>query len=201
VNTLTEHRSSAELLLGTASLEELRNKALQKIEAKEHLTETQKKSLVKELDFLLEYERLRRLRRVVWQWHDEKRDRHYNNLKVKVELLNELLIGRKKTALEVARLDSEMLKIRLEMFEKIRKLRPQNDNRRYLRNAERDFLKLKLQQRYSKLRERHLVETLENRIIRRTNFLKKVRANFPDLEEELMAQYDRQMYEIGGQIK
>jgi hypothetical protein len=79
---------------------------------------------IRELDFLIEYERLRRLRAAVHQWRDERREWLLSHISRQQEVLNRLAIARKETALTIARMNREIVMYKLEILRELRRLRP-----------------------------------------------------------------------------
>lgn len=187
--------SSAETTLGTASLEILRNKALEQIRKNESLSSEQRAAAVRELHFLIEHERLRRLKLIVQQWEEERNEYRYRRAIRRRQVLNQLAIEQRETARTIARINRDIIRYRLEIIEQIRKLRPKDELHQFIRRAQAEMIKLKLQRRYARARQQAIARELRDAVIRRARFLKMVREKYPDLEEELMDDYDRREFQ------
>jgi hypothetical protein len=198
MNLPVQYRRSAGGNLGTSTLEVVRARALAKIQGDEMLSPEQRAMAIRELDFLIEYERFRRLRTAVYQWRDERREWLLSHISRQHEVLNRLAIARKETALTVARMNREIIMYKLEILQELRKLRPQNELDSYIRKARTDLVKLHLQRRHAKARRRILSQSITEQVLDRAEFLRKVRDKYPDLEEELMDDYDKREFQHTG---
>jgi hypothetical protein len=187
--------SGVEQTLGTASLEEIRNKAFRNIESNPILTDYQKNTIIKELDFLIEHERLRRLRKFAFQWAEEKEVFQNGMLLRRIELDNGIRVSRKQTALKIAQLNKDILDCKLDVIERIRKLRPKDDSAAYLKKAALELQKLRFQKIIMKAKEDMFHQNLTDRALSRQRFYEKVKKLYPDMADDLMEYYDRQVFQ------
>lgn len=197
MNLPIKHDLSVEYFLNKSSIESIRNELTLKIESNDNLTEDQKENALGEMDLLLRYEKYRRMLRMIYQLRDERRDR-FNNMcdqirlrreyltKKRQEFKHELLLNRKDTILHIAKADAEL-----------RKLNPESKNRKITMHANDELNKIRLKGRLRRAIQEENEKELRSRVFQKAQFLQKVRKHFPDLEEELMDEYDRQMYDSG----
>jgi len=196
MNNLTEtNRIGAELLLGTPVLEGIRNRTELKIVSNPILSEDQIKSALKELDFLIEYERLHRLRQFAFRWIEGKEAFHNELILSRVELANEIRISRKQAALKIAKINREIANCRLDLMERIKKLHPKDDSSLYIKKAHSELQKLRFQKIIMREKEEIFHENLANRTLNRHKFYDKVKKLYPDMVDELMEYYDRQVFQ------
>jgi hypothetical protein len=189
------HETGVELSLGTASLEEIRNKALRNIEADPTLPEYRKQAVIRELDFLIKLERLRRLRKFAFQWAEEKEAFRNSIFSKRIELANNIRLAVKQTDLQIAQLNREILNCKLDVIERIRRLRPKDDSAAYLKKAALELQKLRLQKLIMQAREDMFHQNLTDRTLNRQKFYDRVRKLYPDVADDLMDYYDRQVFE------
>lgn len=187
--------NSAEDKLGTAFLENIRNNALRNIESDPTLPERRKQALIRELDFLIEHERLRRLRKFVFQWVEEREAFRTGILQRRIELANNVRLSMKQTALKIAQLNKDIANCKLDVIERIRRMRPKNESEAYLKKAALELQKLKFQKAILQAKEEMLHENLTNRAFNRQKFHEKVRKLYPDMADEMMEYYDRQVFQ------
>jgi hypothetical protein len=187
--------NGAERMLGTPLLEEIRINALRKIEADESLSTYGKKTLVNELNFLIEHERLRRLRKLKIQWIEEKETFRNDIIVRRIELANSIRLSTKQTDLQIAQLNRDIANCKLDVIERIKKMRPKDDSAAYLKKANLELQKLRLQKLIMQTREDMLHENLTNRTLKRQNFHDRVRKLYPDTADELLEYYDRQVFQ------
>ena len=195
--TMPVHLLTAEQLVAATSLEVLRRDAESRIDQNATLTLRDKQLAKRELEFLLEYERLRRLRRAVYQWKSERREELYRIIVRREEVQNQVRLSRAETAREVARLNHEIVQWKLDTVERIRRLRPKDDFAAHVRQARLGLLKLKLQQIMARRREEYLADSIDSQVLRRGRFLLRVREQYPDMADELIDYYDRLQFEHG----
>jgi hypothetical protein len=191
MKSLINHETDAEQLLGTASLEMLRNRALEKISKDESLSEQQKTMAVRELDFLLEYERLRRLRQAAWQWRDEKRERRYRNAIKKQQVFNQMMLDQKSTDLEIAEINRKIIRIKLDVMTELRKLKPKPTQNADIKKARNEMLKLKIRSKMARAMQRDFAEGISDLALYRARFLKKVQEEFPDSADLIIDNFDQ----------
>jgi len=198
MNLPANHNSSAESLLGTVSLEVLRNKALRNIEEDASLSVQQKLMAIKELDFLLEYERLRRLRNSAYQWEEERREHRYRMAQRHQEMTIKLAIERKETVLRIAEINRDITACKLRIIEDFKKLKPKDESLNHVRQLKKDLSRLQLQKRIAQAHENSFHQNLTERVANRARFIKQVRREYPDLAEELVDFYDQQVFRQEG---
>lgn len=195
MNFPIEHGLSTQGILGNSSIEAIRNELTNKIETNDCLDEEQKDNALEELDLLLLYEKYRRMLRMIYQLKAERMD-HMNNMRDRVrsrhhlitekrqEHKHRLLLNRKETILRIAQIDSELYKLKPQ--------RPEDKDKRKIND---ELNRIKNRARMRRESQAEVERELRDRVIRKAQFLQKVRKHFPDLEEEMMDEYDRQMYD------
>lgn len=187
--------SSTEDIFGTVSLETLKNRALKILDDNEAMTTHQKVRTQREIEFLLECERFNRLRRLVYQLHDEKQDRTYKRILNHQTFLHQLQVGRKETALAISKIEREIVKCKLDVIERARSLMPKRELHEHMKKLQDDFRKLRIHQKYQRARQGMLSQEIAEQAIRRAQFIRRIRKHFPDLEDELLESYDKQVFQ------
>jgi hypothetical protein len=177
-----------------------------------HPTEVQKRQLVdeinnsncspqekercfREIDFMFSYARLVRLRRAIWHWQDERREHCEAVLSSRHEVLNQLMMEHNRVFAGVHRTRIEIAAKHIALRERARTLKPKNRAQEMSERARLELLNLKLRSRVSLEKRRTMDYELENRVVARARFQQRVHQEFPDLEEEMMDEYDRRFYE------
>ncbi len=199
MNLPINHELSTESIISNSSIETIRNEMTHRIQSSETLTEEQQSAALEELNVLLEYEKYRRMLTMIYQLkqdsqnridatRDRVRQRREYLTRKRQEQKHELLLNRKETALRIARINAD-----------IGKLRPQLPADKDLRRARGELNKIRSQGRLRRSLQEESEKELRGRVMRKAQFLKKVRQEFPDMEEELMDEYDRQhTYQFEG---
>jgi len=193
------HELSTERIISNSSIETIRGELTHRIQSNDILTAEQKSAALEELDSLLEYEKYRRMLTMIYQLKQDSRDRinsERDRVRLRREFLirkrqeqkHELLLNRKETALRIAKINAD-----------IGKLRPQSPIDKDLKRAHGELNKIRLKSRLRRVLQDEAEKELRNRIERKAQFLRKVRHQFPDMEEELMDEYERQhTYQFEG---
>ena len=199
MNLPIDHELTTESIISNSSIETIRNELTNRVQSNDNLTEDQQSTAVEELDVLLEYEKYRRMLTMIYQLRRDSRDRINNErdrIRLRRESLiskrqehrHELLLNRKKTVLQIAKINSD-----------IGKFQPQLQVDKDLKRANSELNKIKLKSRLRRALQDEAEKELRNRVMRKAQFLKKVRQQFPNMEEELMDEYERQhTYQFEG---
>lgn len=162
-----------------------------------HLSVHDKQAALNELDYLVRYEQLRRLRTAVWQWKDERRERRYRMRSQREEFVIGAALNRQRARAEIAECRARIVHSRLDIIERVRKLAPREESRSMIAKARRDMLRHQLASQMARNSRRHLQEELADMIAARGRFLRRVRQEFPEMEDELMDKYDSQLFQRG----
>ncbi len=200
-----KHEMSVKNILNSASIEKLRYDFMARIEVNESFSEDQKDAMVQELDFLLQFEKYRRMLRMIYLIKEEKREyenriyeqqrlRRVNVYKARQELKHETALNRKETALKIAKLNEEIANCKMTVLERLDKIGSHAPIDKDLRKAKGELNRIKLQSKLRRTLQDEAEKELRDRVIRKAQFQKQVKQQFPDMEEELMDEYDRQMY-------
>jgi len=197
MSTQIEKYSGPELKLGTGSLEILRIEALTRIHSSMNLTRRQKRAVAKELHYLVEYERLRRLRRAVWEWQDEKTEKQFERTRRQNQMRNTLRIESRQATLELAKINKQILECKLQCIDMIRSRQDDYQLNTYIRKAKAELVKIDTQKQLTKARQQMLADGLSDQVIHRAKFQQMAEKNFPDMAEELTDFYDQQMFQQG----
>lgn len=192
-----QHNDGREFLKG-GSLVMLRAEALDCIKNDVRLTPELKLAAIRELDFLLEYERLRRVRIAHRKFRDEERELVYQALIRRQEVVNLIRLAQAQTARAIEEIKRDIAHWRIEVEARLQRLRPKDE---VLKQARNELVKLQLQHRLERLREQHLFRGLEEQTMKRAALVEKVRNDFPDLAEELIDHYDQLSYQSAGRRK
>ncbi len=194
MNNSKEVQPATTIELAPSVLEVLRGQAYAAVRENEALTLTQKEHALKEVDFLIERERLRRVRKDAIQIHNERRERMYDALIRREEVVNQIRLARARTRREIEAINRDIAQYKYDILLQMQKLRPRN---RVVKDAREQLLKLRIQQRMARMREKELLQSLEAQSLKRAAFLKRVRSDFADMADELIDHYDRMVYRHG----
>jgi hypothetical protein len=175
-------------------LEVIRAHALCEIKNNVLLSRRQKRTAIRDLDSLLDYERRRRQRLMYWQSVDEARERRIRIIERNCEFINRLVLERKNTQLKVAQINAEIINLKAGSIERVLRLKQENPKLKEIGKLKHEFVKLKLRKAIDKYIRAEAERDLEDRVIRRARFQQKVAEEFPDLVEEIMDEYDRESY-------
>ena len=191
----TRHNTSAYELVNAGSLEVLRAQTTKNIQKNIELSSKQKEKAIQELNFLVDAERARRQRQLAFQWNEERREYVFKQALRYQEVESQLKLSRARTARAVARLNRDAARCKLEIIVAIRKLRPRENSDSRIHRAKDEIYKLQLQETLARRREAALGHRLEQQVLRRAAFMKKVRKHSPDLEDELVDHYDQLQFQ------
>lgn len=191
MNLPINHELSIEGIISSSSIETIRGELAYRIQSNDKLSAEQQSAVLEELDVLLEYEKYRRMLTMIYQLKQDSRDRLNNErdrIRLRRESLiskrqehrHELLFNRKKAALRIAKINAD-----------IGKFRPQLQVDKDLKRTHGELNKIKLKSRLRRALQDEAEKELRNRVMRKAQFLKKVRQQFPDMEEELMDEYEK----------
>lgn len=197
---MVKHQTSAEQLLGTVSLESLRIQLQRKINDNPDLSKKQRKQVLAELDFLIEYERLRRLKMAVHQWEREEQSHKLELLKNRVELVNKLRIARAKSNRLVAKMHSDAANLKLGMVEKLLALKKKYANASQTDGAAKELENLRIRDTIARKKEEAFHANISRRTVNRARFVKMVEKEYPDMADELIDHYDRQLFNAGVRL-
>ncbi len=199
MNPPINHELSTESIISNSSIETIRNELTHRIQSNDILTAEQQSAALEEMNVLLEYEKFRRTLTMIYQLRQDSRDR-INNARDQVRLRREnliskrqeheleLLLNRKETALRIAKINAE-----------IDRFQPQRPADKELKRADGELNKIRLRGRLQRSVQEEAEKALRGRVMRKAQFLKKVRQDFSDLEGELMDEYERQhTYQFEG---
>ncbi|MBI5037736.1 MAG: hypothetical protein HZC01_03495 [Candidatus Kerfeldbacteria bacterium] len=189
-----QHNDGREFLKG-GSLVMLRAEALDCIKNDMRLTPQLKVAAIRELDFLLEYERLRRVRIAHRKFREEERELVYQALIRRQEVVNLIRLAQAQTARAIEEIKRDIAHWRIEVKVQLQRLRPKDE---VLKQARNEILKLKLKHRLEQMREQELHRSLEEQTLKRAALMGKVQRDFPDLAEELVERYDQMAYQSSG---
>lgn len=173
----------------------LRAEALDCIKNDMRLTPQLKVAAIRELDFLLEYERLRRVRIAHRKFREEERELVYQALIRRQEVVNLIRLAQAQTARAIEEIKRDIAHWRIEVKVQLQRLRPKDE---VLKQARNEILKLKLKHRLEQMREQELHRSLEEQTLKRAALMGKVQRDFPDLAEELVERYDQMAYQSSG---
>jgi hypothetical protein len=185
----------AEQALGFASLEEVRARAVSVIESNPELSTWQKRAITKEINFLTERERLLRLRRFAFQWIDEQQTMRNRHVQRRIELVNAIRVSNRQTALQIAQIDKDILSCKLDLIERLKNIQSKGDSVRSAQAILSELEKLQFQRILMKAKENLFHQNLADRTLNRQKFMDKVRKEYPDMADELIEHYDRQVFE------
>ncbi len=197
---MVKHQTSAEQLLGTVSLESLKIQLQRKINDNPDLNKKQRKRVLRELDFLIEYERLRRLKMAVHQWEREEQSHTLDLLKSRVEIVNKLRIARAKSDRLVAKMHSDTANLRLVMVEKLLALKKKHANSCQTNGAAKELENLRIRDEIARKKEEAFHANISRRTLNRARFIKMVETDFPDMADELIDHYDKQLFNAGVRL-
>lgn len=197
MNLPINHDLSTESIIKNSSIETIRGELTHRIQSSDILTAEQQSVALEEMDVLLEYEKYRRMLTMIYQLKQDSRERINGTrdrirfrreflIRKRQEQKQELLLSRKEATLRIAKINAEL-----------RKLRPQPPVDKDLKRTQDELNKIKLRGRKRRASQEQVEKELRDRVERKAQFLIKVRQKFPDMEDELMDEYDRQMYESG----
>lgn len=205
MNLPIKHEMSVDVIFNNVSIEKLRNDFMARIETSETYSKDQKDAMVQELNFLLQFEKYRRMLRMIYLIKEEKREyrnriyerqrlRRANAYKARRELKHETTLNRKETALKIAKLNEEIANCKMAVLERLDKIGSYAPIDKDLRKAKSELNRIKLRSKLRRTIQDEAEKELRDRVIRKAQFQKQVKHQFPDMEEELMDEYDRQLY-------
>lgn len=189
-----KHETSAGQLLGTASLEMVRSNLRRQIKNNVNLSYVERRRVLRELDFLIEYERMRRYRQAVHKWQRECLEYKLELLQKHCETVDQLRIARAKTEQTEARIRCEIVDLKLATIEKAMVLRKKYDSIHERDKELRELDNVVIRDRIAKRKEEILNSQIARRALNRAHFIKKVEEQFPDMAEELTDYYDQQVF-------
>jgi len=184
------------------------NDLIQNISSDGSMSSDDKKEIIRELKFLQNYGRLVRVMQLKFNWEEEKLNllRRYLSKKHQIvseavrnrqKLKNELAMDRMETIQRIRDKQSAFLKERIELYAVLKKLKSSGQSNSDTSKAEQELHRINLRSKIRRAMQQEAEKELQERVLRRNDFLKNVRDNFPDLEEEIMEEYDRQIYQAG----
>ncbi|OGC95069.1 MAG: hypothetical protein A2W25_04690 [candidate division Zixibacteria bacterium RBG_16_53_22] len=192
---VTTHNGEAEQSLGFASLEEVRSRAIRGVESNPELSRWQKRAMTEEINFLTEHERLHRLRRFAFQWIDERLTLRNRLVLKRIELANAIRVSNRQTALQIAQIDKDILSCKLDLIERLKNIQSKGNSVRSAQGILSELEKLQFQRILMKAKENLFHQNLADRTLNRLKFMDKVRKEYPDMADELIEHYDRQVFE------
>lgn|GEM_PF-6675322 len=197
MNLPVKYSETPQDFLGLHCLEVLRAKLAKKIES-EKLTRKERRRAIREMNFLIDYARMRRVRTAVWQWQDEATEHDYHLAIRRQQVVNQLVLERKRLMVSLGEMDAKIAETRIGVMEQMNKLTPKDERQSLIDSARKELLRLKLRRNLSRQSRREAEDELAEQTLARARFQKIVRQDFPELEDEIMDDYDRRAFAQSG---
>ncbi|MEW5922354.1 MAG: hypothetical protein AB1746_00050 [Candidatus Zixiibacteriota bacterium] len=195
---------SAEQLLGTGSLELLRSRITRHVKNDQSLDWSQRSKILRELDTLIENERNRRAQLAFRQQQleeleqglimAEKKEETYQKY---ADILNKLRLLKAQTQQTIVNHKRERLMWKVDIIERLLqikgKYKPVEKQDEHLN----ELLKIRRQQKLFAAKEQVILDSITRKAMNRAAFIKMVNKKFPDMADELLEFYDRQLFQQG----
>ena len=157
-------------------------------------TPSLRKAAIRELAEFLTFEKLRRREELIGQ-HLEKTN------ELQIRLLDKMAKARQTRELEEAKLKLVKAQTCAQIANHLCKARrslsqPATDVEQVLQQAKKELIKQRIQRSLRRHTQDARMDDLRNQNLHRAAFLKYVRNKFPEMEQEILDQYDRDMYEF-----
>lgn len=208
MNNLIELKKGVGQLPDTSPLELIRSKAIREVRQNSNLSDRDKDFIIREINFLIGYERLKRLKKTVYEQkkeelamiqalEDKRREMTQRAIRHRIQMREEIEAARRGLLLKRVQLQVESAKLYLEVLEMIKKTEPLDDGKQGAKKMKEELLKIKLKSKIRRAIQQECIKELEETVLRRANFLRRVREQFPDMEEEIIDAYDQRYYNAG----
>ena len=192
---LANHGTSAEHLLGTASLELVRSNLERDIQENDDLTFEQQRNVLKELDFLIAFERIRRIKLAINQWQLEALQHESVVLQQRQDIENKLRIAQAQTDKVIASLKQDISNLTLDRIERALTIKRKLLDTREAGSMQNNLEKLKVEQLFAKKKEEAFHKLIAERAWNRAKFIKLVQDEFPDMADDMVEFYDDQVFQ------
>jgi len=199
-----KQEGSAEQVLGTTSLEMVRGKIIHNVYDNPDLDWSQRKRIIEELDVLIENEKCRRAQLAAHQWQREELEHRLVIVQKQADIyqkyadiISKLRLLKAETNRAIERYERDSLMYKVDIIERLvqikAKYKPVEKQDEHLK----ELLKIKKQQKLSEAREQVILDSLAKRVMSRAAFIKMVNEKFPDMADEFIDFYDRQIFQRG----
>ena len=92
-------------------------------------------------------------------------------------------------------MNKDIVNCQLDTLERIRQMRAKNESPDYIKKAEQEMQKLRLQKIIMEAKEDMFHKNLTKRTLNRQKFINKVQKLYPETADELIEYYDRQVFQ------
>lgn len=187
--------NGAEQSLGTGSLELVRANMRKLINARKDLEPQDREYILEELDSVIEGERIRRARALRLQLEREELDHRIEAVQKVANLACAVRTQIARADAEIARNAQETVNGKLDIAERMMKLREKYKPVPKKDEHQEEIDHVRKRQSITDMREDATVNAITKRAFKRAAFVKRVKAEFPDMADDLIDYYDQQIFQ------
>jgi hypothetical protein len=177
---------------------------IQKVNEHHGLNRKQRKRVLNEIDILFEIEKRRRVQCATQQYQKEwlehkimMTERILDEHKRIEDTLRKLNVLKARANHLIAVQAQERLLKRIEIIERIMRMKAQYNRPKKSTKYTEELLKIKHKQKISEMHEQAMLNMIAKRAVNRAAFIKMAHKKFPEMAEELIDFYDQQIFQKG----
>lgn len=190
-----KHENGAEQSLGTGSLELVRANMRKLILSRTDIEQEDKQYILQELDGVIEGERQRRARLALYQLEREALDHRIEQVRKASDVACYVRTQQAQAESTIARHAREIVNGKLDIAERMMKLRDKYKPVPKKDEHQEEIDHVRKRQSIAVMREDATVNAITQRALKRAAFVKRVKAEFPDMAEDLIDYYDQQIFQ------